>query len=376
VWFPKLAQTIDGFLRMAKRNPNALLRTLTYPVAAAAIYGTTFPGEPDALLRLPSEPSEPPAPSSSAGPNLNTSSPTNPASAPAQNAAKKWPLMIFSHGVGCSRLMYSAYCGEMASRGYVCCAIEHRDGTSPSSRIVTADGRAKNLDWLQWSDLVWPELEVQPTDDTCLRHEQIKMRLAEIEEVIKAMRKIGDGENITRTSINSPNFDWNRWRSALDTDRPVMAGHSLGGSAAIAAAADSRFDFSSVIAFDPAIQRLEPWSASISSPLLVVNSEEFVKSTDFERLVNLLKFAKESYVFSIAGATHPSFSDVFLILPSYINRLTGLKTQPERVISISVAVVVTFLGGRVGAARAQARAVKGSGTGEKVASGALIFHEL
>lgn len=63
--------------------------------------------------------------------------------------------MIFSHGVGCSRLMYSAFCGEMASRGYVCCAIEHRDGTSPSSTIVTEDGRAKKLEWLQWTDLVY-----------------------------------------------------------------------------------------------------------------------------------------------------------------------------------------------------------------------------
>lgn len=107
----------------------SLITLLVDPAAAAAIYGTTFPGRPNAPLR---------ATPLSDDPNVPT---------------KKWKLMIFSHGVGCSRLMYSAFCGEMASRGYVVCAIEHRDGTSPSSTIVTEDGRTKMLDWLQWTDL-------------------------------------------------------------------------------------------------------------------------------------------------------------------------------------------------------------------------------
>lgn len=78
----------------------------------------------------------------------------------------------------------------------------------------------------------WPDLETQPADDTILRHEQIKMRVVEIEEVLKAMLHITKGEDPPKTSIHAPDFDWNKWR-AVDINKPMMAGHSLGGCAAV-----------------------------------------------------------------------------------------------------------------------------------------------
>lgn len=91
------------------------------------IYGVTFPGLPSApLLR----------PTSSSG-----------------NEENKYPLVLFSPGVGTSRLMYSAICSEIASRGYVVAALEHRDGTSPASTVLLPNGETRTISWLQWSDL-------------------------------------------------------------------------------------------------------------------------------------------------------------------------------------------------------------------------------
>jgi len=214
---------------MARRT-SWIYKALAYPIAAAAIHGTTFPASPEAPLKQPKE-------------------------------GDQWPLIIFSHGVGCSRLMYSSWCGEMASRGYIVCAVEHRDGSGPSSSIKLQDGSVKDLEFVNWDDVTWPIYSEadQPTNDTRLRHDQLAMRKAEIEEIVKVMENISAGVEVEETSVRSPHFDWERWGpkwNALNVRRPIMAGHSLGGSVALLAAADKeRNDFRSVLAYDPAIQR-------------------------------------------------------------------------------------------------------------------------
>jgi platelet-activating factor acetylhydrolase len=295
------------------------------PLAAAAISGTTFPASKNAPLLTP----------------------------PSSQPNQKWPVMVFSHGVGCSRLMYSAFCGELASRGYVVCAIEHRDGTSPSSKITSEDGTTQTLDWLQWSDLQWPEETEQPKDDTHLRHEQIAFRCAEIEGVLATMRKVTDGEDVVKRSLTAPDFDWARWRGALDVSSPVMAGHSLGGSAALAISAKQTVNWAAVLVFDPAVQRLAPWTAHVPHPLLVVNSEEFTVGAEYRIFAEQIAATvgkpgddDQPLVFSVPGATHPSFSDVFLILPEYVNRMTGLRVDAGTVVSLTVAACSDFLRGK------------------------------
>lgn len=39
--------------------------------------------------------------------------------APLASAANELPVVIFSHGLGGNRSLYSVYCGELASQGYV-----------------------------------------------------------------------------------------------------------------------------------------------------------------------------------------------------------------------------------------------------------------
>ena len=53
-------------------------------------------------------------------------------------------------------------------------------------------------------------------------------------------------------------------------------------------------------------------------------------------------------VYTIGGSTHPSFSDVFLILPHAINKLTGLNCAAHAVIDKIVRASEEFLSGEGG----------------------------
>jgi platelet-activating factor acetylhydrolase len=92
---------------------------------------------------------------------------------------------------------------------------------------------------------------------------------------------------------------------------------------------------------------LEPWKSPIPHPLLVVNSEEFTVGREYtifsEQIAHTV--TTEMQVYSIGGATHPSFSDVFLILPGAINKMTGLKCSSTSVIERAVRATEQFLAG-------------------------------
>lgn len=91
---------------------------------------------------------------------------------------------------------------------------------------------------------------------------------------------------------------------------------------------------------------LEPWTGEIPCPMLCVNSEEFTLSTDFKRLQRLAQTAQNPPIYSIGGSTHPSFSDVFLIVPGFINRLTGLKVDADQMLTTTIEVTMAFLSGK------------------------------
>ncbi|KAB8338844.1 hypothetical protein FH972_021788 [Carpinus fangiana] len=201
----------------------------------------------------------------------NQSGPTPPGG----SVSPVFPLLIFSHGLGGTRTMYSELCGEFASYGMVVVAVEHRDGSGPRSYVnrgpketdTKPDGKDTESHTMGNSpedssrkgekvDYIFPKdnpLDTSPNNDKGvdveLRAAQIALRLAEIEEAYNAMCEITAGKgkeeiydrNLRRkgfrgaSSIGLDGIDWNTWTSAFHTEGVTILGHSFGAATAIEA---------------------------------------------------------------------------------------------------------------------------------------------
>ena len=75
------------------------------------------------------------------------------------------PVIVFSHGLGGCRLVYSNVCCDMASHGYVVAAVEHKDRSACASlsRVPPAGvGHGCYHDYVdEWLPYEVAELEVE-----------------------------------------------------------------------------------------------------------------------------------------------------------------------------------------------------------------------
>lgn len=86
--------------------------------------------------------------------------------------SKKWPVMMFSHGLGGSKNAYSHICGSLASHGVVVVAPDHRDGSSPLS-IHQTPGEKEKIKRVEYRKIA----HKASTEVYEARDEQLRIRL-------------------------------------------------------------------------------------------------------------------------------------------------------------------------------------------------------
>ncbi|GAA5896356.1 uncharacterized protein JCM6883_006878 [Sporobolomyces salmoneus] len=296
---------------------------------------------------------------------------------------EKFPVVVFSHGLSGNRTTYSQYCGELASRGYVVVAVEHRDGSGPITVVKPADGdprKEKVIDYIKEKDIYYEnEKDQQPF--LKFRGDQLSLRQAEISEILSTLARINRGastEELERSNRrayaygkNGAPFRWEEWKGRLDLEENMtMAGHSFGGATTIQILrSNSKFGFKKGLALDPWADPIPPAvieletnstpdfasssgttlistpnedeepksspapaptstddtaeSKGISVPFLVINSEAFTLWKPHfylvRNIVNSIRNSQPSWFFTILGSVHISFSDLPLFLPSYLS---------------------------------------------------------
>jgi platelet-activating factor acetylhydrolase len=119
LWFPQPRDLIaDGLSRASGINiPSGIIEALIASIADQ----TTIPAQVDVSIL-----------------NANSSS---------------YPLLVFSHGDVSLANWYSGFNGEMASRGVVAAAIQHRDGSAAGTVVDFGNGTTKNVSYLATTDV-------------------------------------------------------------------------------------------------------------------------------------------------------------------------------------------------------------------------------
>jgi platelet-activating factor acetylhydrolase len=142
-----------------------------------------------------------------------------------------FPVLIFSHGFASSRTDYTHYLGELASRGYIVAAIEHRDGSGPGSIVMKQGSRDRVVFPLRQSDL-----EDHPDLDTAsFKKVQLDFRQAEVEETVRVLRQLneGDGGFAYKFNPRQEGQDLKNWAGRLAMDEVTIGGHSFGATLAV-----------------------------------------------------------------------------------------------------------------------------------------------
>jgi platelet-activating factor acetylhydrolase len=109
--------------------------------------------------------------------------------------------------------MYSSYCSNMASHGYIVAAIEHRDKSAARSM------RNNYQDDIPYE----PPAHFDTDFARKFRRDQIVIRLEEVDSCVALLRDLNLGNDIVNRFASS--FDLSSFKNSMDFARFIMAGH-------------------------------------------------------------------------------------------------------------------------------------------------------
>uniref|UniRef100_UPI003AAD129E platelet-activating factor acetylhydrolase isoform X1 n=2 Tax=Centroberyx gerrardi TaxID=166262 RepID=UPI003AAD129E len=266
----------------------------------------------------------------------------------------KCPVVIFSHGLGAFRTLYSAICAELASHGFIVASVEHRDQSAsatyyyrekpesekrdealPKTPALTPDGLEEV--WMYYRALQHGESEFT------LRNKQVKQRADECIHALDKLIEINSGisvQNVLRTQ-----FDWTTLENSMDLCRIAAMGHSFGGATVIEALC-KEVKFKCGVALDawmfPLDEEIFP---RVKQPIFFINSEKFQWAGNISRMRKLDSALIQRKMITIRGTVHQSFPDFTFLTGNWIGKLMKLKGEidPEIAIDLSNKATLAFL---------------------------------
>ena len=229
---------------------------------------------------------------------------------------KRFPLVLFSHGLGGTSFEYTVLIEELVSRGYVVVAIEH---TYTASAVVFPDGRVV----VAHHDAMPSGLS--PEEQWKRMGASIALGISEgAGDLIFVLNKLGE--------LNQSGTQQFQMKGKLDLSRVAAAGHSAGGAfAARACQLDARIracvsldgemppvaafpEYPDGKGFQQPVLLLEVDQAGKRMPFSLTQYNDFLKKEEAQ--LNMCPKGSYHVLLNAPGLFHGSFSDYRLRIAS------------------------------------------------------------
>lgn len=256
---------------------------------------------------------------------------TTPASWNARpRTGEKYPLIVFSHGLGAFRTIYSAIGIDLASHGFIVATVEHRDGSASATYYFNDQSAAEkgNKTWLYLKTLKPGE------DEVPLRHEQVQQRAKECSQALNLILCV-DCETPMKNVLDI-DFDIKQLKDSIDRSKVAIIGHSFGGATVLQALNDDQ-RFRCGIALDAWMLPLrEEVLANFSQPLFFINSQRFQYPANIIKMKKCYLPGKERKMITIRGSVHQNFADFTFATGKMLGYMFTLKGEIDSNVAINL----------------------------------------
>ncbi|KAK7868532.1 hypothetical protein R5R35_004815 [Gryllus longicercus] len=260
----------------------------------------------------------------------------------------KFPVIILSHGLGATRFFYSCICLELASRGFVVAAVEHRDHSSCST-FYYASAKDRHLD--KRTPISFDKVPVG-WNHLSRRQKQVRHRASECQRAVNLLEALDAGDEIE--NLMNCQFKLSQFKGRLDFSKLVMMGHSFGGGTAVRTMGnDSRFKAGIILdAWVFPIKEDADLPSEITAPMMFINTQTFQIPPNVAVMQRFMEGGNadktERSAFTIRGTTHEHQSDSPFVIGTWLNLFNLKKLDSALAMKINNYLIFRFLRTHVG----------------------------
>uniref|UniRef100_A0A8C3PMV1 Platelet-activating factor acetylhydrolase n=1 Tax=Calidris pygmaea TaxID=425635 RepID=A0A8C3PMV1_9CHAR len=254
-----------------------------------------------------------------------------------------YPLIIFSHGLGAFRTLYSSVCSELASWGFAVAALEHRDRSASATYFCPAE--AGGEEWIPYQRVPQGQKEFY------FRNKQVHQRAEECVRALRLFEDLNSGKSVP--NVLQQDFDLSVLKDNIDLTKVAVMGHSFGGVTAVLALVKEP-SFRCAVALDAWMFPLEnALYPEVPKPVLFINTEKFQTPESVAKMKRLSSRNSQTKIITILGSVHQSQTDFTFLTGKLLSRIFSARgtLDPYKGLDITIRAALAFLQRHLSTAR-------------------------